>query len=63
MLGPVLGGVGGALFYQELYKGNSSFAILELCAILMVFIVILHFQNKKTDKYSKNQREIADLNL
>lgn len=59
VLGPVIGGVGGAIFYQELYKGNASLAILGLLLVVLACIVILHLQNKKLEKYSKEQTKIA----
>lgn len=59
VVGPFIGGEGGALFYQELYKGNSLFAILELCVVVFACIVILHLQNKKSENYNKSQTEIA----
>jgi glycerol uptake facilitator protein len=59
VIGPIIGGEGGALFYQEIYRGNSSFAILGLCVVLFLSIFILHFQNIKSEKTSKNRTEIA----
>ncbi|HJV47443.1 MAG TPA: MIP/aquaporin family protein [Bacillota bacterium] len=59
VLGPIIGGSGGALFYKEIYSGNASLAILELCAVLTACITLLYFQNKKSEKYSKDQTKIA----
>ncbi|TKH03460.1 aquaporin family protein [Peribacillus simplex] len=60
VVGPLIGGVGGAIFYKGLFKGNASLAILELCVVLFVCIVIILFlQNKRSEKYSKDQTKIA----
>lgn len=59
VLGPIIGGGGGAIFYQELYKGNASLAIFKLCIIILVCIVVLHLQTKKSEKYNKEQTKIA----
>jgi glycerol uptake facilitator protein len=58
VVGSILGGILGAVFYQGITKGSGTTAVLGLCIFLIICVVISQLRTKKKIEYSRNQTEL-----
>ncbi|WP_027417219.1 MIP/aquaporin family protein [Aneurinibacillus terranovensis] len=59
VVGPIIGGVLGAVFYHSIYKGTASLAMWGLGLVLLTAIAFVQMGNKKTQEHTGKQNKLV----
>lgn len=59
VVGPVIGGVLGALFHQTIFTGNANQGLIIGAVVLVAMILFVHSRSKELTKSTASQEEAA----